>query len=87
MADEVTNAIDFDDIKQSVEESLGRTPEGWSGLTTKLFTEVMEAYDDEDYARKLMDTGSLATGHVPPIALCLIPGGVFHLNQPKFWRM
>ncbi len=27
MADEVTNAIDFNDIKQSVEECLGRTPE------------------------------------------------------------
>lgn len=32
MAGDVTNAIDFKDIKQSVEESLGRTPEGWSGL-------------------------------------------------------
>ncbi|WP_139056629.1 hypothetical protein [Ruegeria conchae] len=52
-----------------------------------IFNKIMEAYDDEDYARKLMETGSLATGHVPPIALCLIPGGVFHLNQPKFWRM
>ncbi len=40
MADDVTNAIDFSDIKQSVEESLGRTPVGWSGLATKLFTEI-----------------------------------------------
>ncbi|WP_425079340.1 hypothetical protein [Ruegeria denitrificans] len=45
MADDVSNAIDFNDIKQSVEESLGRTPEGWSGLVTKLFTEVKEYCD------------------------------------------
>ncbi len=51
------------------------------------FDKIMEDYDDEDYARKLMNTGSLATGHVPPIALCHIPGGVFHLNKTKFWRM
>ena len=48
MADDVTNAIDFNDIKQSVEESLGRTPEGWSGLVTVLFTEVKEYCDLKD---------------------------------------
>ncbi len=45
MAGDVTNAIDFNDIKQSVEENLGSTPEGWSGLVTVLFTEVKEYCD------------------------------------------
>ncbi|RLK03468.1 hypothetical protein [Ruegeria conchae] len=48
MADEVTNAIDFNDIKQSVEESLGRAPEGWSYLVTTLFTEIKEHCDQKD---------------------------------------
>ncbi|NOC85369.1 hypothetical protein GS610_17845 [Ruegeria sp. HKCCD6228] len=52
-----------------------------------IFNKIMEDHDDEDYARKLMNTGSLSTGHVPPIALCQIPGGVFHLNRAKFWRV
>ncbi len=51
------------------------------------FNRIMEDDDDEDYARKLMNTGSLATGHVRPIALCQISRGVFHLNKTKFWRM
>ena len=45
MSDDITNAIDFNHIKQSVEEGLGRTPEGWSGLVTALFTEVKEYCD------------------------------------------
>lgn len=45
MADGVTNTIDFNDIKQSVEENLGSTPEGWSGLVTALFTEAKEYCD------------------------------------------
>ncbi len=52
-----------------------------------IFNKIMEDYDDEDYARKLMNSSSLATGHVPPIALCQIPGSVFHLNRSKFWRV
>ncbi len=52
-----------------------------------IFNKIMEGNDDEDYARKLMNTGSLATGHVPPIALCQVSRGVFHLNKTKFWRM
>ncbi|NOD65883.1 MULTISPECIES: hypothetical protein [unclassified Ruegeria] len=51
------------------------------------FNKIMEDYDDENYARTLMNTGSLATGHVPLIALCQISRGVFHLNKTKFWRM
>ncbi len=45
MAEAATNAIDFNDIKQSVEESLGRTPEGWSGLVTTLFSEIKQYCD------------------------------------------
>ncbi|WP_170334774.1 hypothetical protein [Ruegeria arenilitoris] len=52
-----------------------------------IFNRIMEGNDDEDYARKLMNTGSLATGHVPPIALCQVSRGGFHLNKTKFWRM
>lgn len=49
MADEVTNAIDFNDIKQSVEKNVGHTPKGWSGLVTALFTEVKEYCDLKDF--------------------------------------
>ncbi|WP_170334775.1 hypothetical protein [Ruegeria arenilitoris] len=48
MANDVTNTIDFNDIKQSVEKNLGRTPEGWSGLVTTLFTEIKEHCDLKD---------------------------------------
>lgn len=48
MSDDITNAIDFNHIKQSVEEGLGRTPEGWSGLVTALFTHVKEHCDLKD---------------------------------------
>ncbi|WP_171235825.1 hypothetical protein [Ruegeria sp. HKCCA6837] len=48
MSGSVTNAIDFSDLQKSIEGSLGRTPEGWSGLVTTLFTEVKEYCDLKD---------------------------------------
>lgn len=47
MSYSVSNAVDFSDIKQSVEESLGHTPEGWSGLVTTLFLEIKQYCDQK----------------------------------------
>ncbi len=44
------DAVDFDNIQKSVEECLGPTPKGWSGLVTTLFTEIKKYCDERDVA-------------------------------------
>ncbi|WP_170724464.1 hypothetical protein [Ruegeria lacuscaerulensis] len=48
MSDSNSGVVDYDDIKNSVEEELGHTPDGWAGLVTDLFQKIKEHCDKQE---------------------------------------